>query len=396
MPTNRVINVWSRSLSDVVGVFTLMIVVPNFVAAQTAPTTAPKTPTGYVMATQPRAWHFPQDHGRHDGFKTEWWYFSGNLADAAGRAFGFQLTFFRVSVSPLNVPPTSSLYLGDIHFAHAAVSDLSGQRFYFKDIIQPKPTSQPAAEQDRLAVALDDWSATMLPTANEKSGDIVLSASDPSLAIHLTCQPGVGPVLEGPGGVSRKGEQPDQASYYYSLIRMPTAGTLTAGGKTFTVTGQTWMDHEFSSNALGPDQVGWDWVGLSLKDGRSLMIYRLRNKNIDASFLSGTLIDAAGHPTYLDEHQFTFVGSDPWKSPSGGAYPQTWSLRVAGLPPMTVRSRMPGQELRTDHTTKIDYFEGSCGVFGPAGEPLGDGYLEMTGYVKPMNPFKARVLGIGY
>jgi predicted secreted hydrolase len=351
----------------------------------TAPTTQAtpeRTPTGYLTAIQPRNWAFPRDHGRHDGFKTEWWYFSGNLADETGRKFGFQLTFFRVAITPVYMPANSVLSLGDFYFANAAVSDLDGKQFHFKDRMQPQQAKVAASATDTLDVALGDWSARLAP-----SGAITLDATDSAFAIHLNCDKGVGPVLQGPGGVNRKGREPGQASYYYSYVHLPTAGTLTVEGRTFRVTGRTWMDHEFSSNALSPQQVGWDWVGLTLNDGKSLMVYRLRNKSGGADFMSGTLIDAAGQPTYLTDQQIRFEGSAPWKSPSGGAYPQTWSLTVPGEPALTIQSRLPGQELRTGSTTHIDYFEGSCDVLGPAGTPLGDGYLEMTGYSHPLNPF---------
>jgi predicted secreted hydrolase len=355
-----------------------------------------KTAAGYLMATVPRQWSFPSDHGRHDGFKTEWWYFTGNVADNVGRKFGYQLTFFRVSISPIAIAHDSPVSPGDFYFAHLAVSDLDGGQshegdFHFKDRMDHEAAGVAASSTDTLDVSLRDWSAK-LQSAHALPGGpgndlISLEATDSGFGIHLACSGDASPVLQGPGGINKKGRERIQASYYYSMPRLPTSGTIVVGGQTFHVTGQSWMDHEFSSNAIGANQVGWDWVGVRLDDGRSLMVYRLRNKAGDSDFLSGTVIDASGNAKYLTDQQITFTGRSPWKSESGGSYPQVWSLNVAGLPPLLIHSRMPGQELRTAATTRIDYFEGSCDVTTPDHDPVGEGYLEMTGYAKPIDPF---------
>jgi predicted secreted hydrolase len=381
----------SRNAKIFADVTTLLcIALLNGVAMGDAPTAArpaagqgaaDKTADGYLMATAPRQWSFPRDHGRHDGFKIEWWYFSGNVADDAGRKFGYQLTFFRGAIAPLASEDMTPWSVGNVYVAHAAVSDLAAGKFHYKDRLKYGFKGLATSASNTLDVSLLDWSAKLL------QGDAIsLNANDASFGIHLKCSDrGVGPVLEGPGGVNQKGPERGQASYYYSMPRMPTSGTIVVDGQSFHVTGQTWMDHEFSSNALGPDQIGWDWVGLTLADGRDLMVYRIRNKSAGADFVSGTLIDAAGHPKYLNGQDIALQGRSPWKSDSGASYPQVWSLAVAGLPPLTIHSRMPGQELRTDATTKIDYFEGSCDVTTAGGQPAGEGYLEMTGYAKRMN-----------
>lgn len=329
----------------------------------------------YLQALHPRDWSFPADHGRHDGYKTEWWYFTGNLRDADGREFGYQLTFFRTALAPHATTRPSPWALTDLYFAHAAISDLSAQKFVFKDRLERGRPGLAWASDKSLDVMLLDWSAQM------KGDQIALRASEPGLKIELTCGPGRGPILQGPGGVNLKGREPGQASYYYSMTRLPTSGILTIDGHAYQVTGLSWMDHEFSSNALSSQQIGWDWMGLQLSDGTDLMIYRLRNKQGGTDYLSGTRITPDGKPHYLAATDIQMEGSHNWTSrSSGGTYPQQWTLKVKGMPDLIVTSAMPGQELITANSTDVTYFEGAAHVTGSDGRARGEGYLEMTGY----------------
>jgi predicted secreted hydrolase len=321
----------------------------------------------------PRQWSFPRDHGRHDGFQIEWWYFTGNLKDQAGRKFGYQLTFFRSALSPREVTRPSPWASSSVYFAHAAISDIQSQHFIFKDRLERERPKLAFASDKNLDVLLLDWSAKL------DDGKIHLHSAERDFQIDLTCSDGRGPILQGPGGVNAKGHEPGQASYYYSMTRLKTAGVLAVGEKQFSVQGNTWMDHEFSSNALGKDQVGWDWMGLQLNDGTDLMIYRMRNAAGESDHLSGTEITPDSQPHYLSAADISLDGSNPWKSPvSGSSYPQQWSLRCKGLAPLTVRSLMPGQELNTKESTNVTYFEGASEVLDEKGLPTGEGYLEIT------------------
>jgi predicted secreted hydrolase len=329
----------------------------------------------FLQAVHPRDWSFPRDHGRHDGFKTEWWYFTGNLRDSNGREFGYQLTFFRTAFAAQPTTRPSPWALSDLYFAHAAISDVADQKFIFKDRLERGRPGLAWASDKTLDVSLLDWSAQM------KGDRIELRADEPGLKIELTCGPGRGPILQGPGGVNLKGREPGQASYYYSMTRLPTSGALAVEGHSYQVTGLSWMDHEFSSNALGAGQVGWDWMGLQLFDGTDLMIYRLRNKQGGTDYLSGTRITPDGKPHYLTAAEIHLQGSHNWTSPSSrAAYPQQWQLNVKGMPDMMVTSAMPGQELITASSTNVTYFEGAAQVSDVDGRPEGAGYLEMTGY----------------
>jgi predicted secreted hydrolase len=333
----------------------------------------------FSQALHPRPWSFPRDHGRHDGFKTEWWYFTGNLRDSAGRLFGYQITFFRTALAPTATTRPSPWAFRDLYFAHAAVSDIAAGKFHFAERLQRGRPGLAWASDKTMDVVLADWSGKM-----DDAGRIELHAADDAFAIDLHCDRGRGPILQGPGGVNAKGHQPGEASYYYSMTRLPTRGTLRVGDERFTVAGPTWMDHEFSSNALGKQQVGWDWMGLDLTNGDDLMVYRMRTAIGGTDYLSGTLITPDGKPHYLSAADLSLTGSDIWKSPSsGGAYPQTWRLTVARVGTFTIKSRMPGQELITKRSN-ITYFEGSAVVRDDNGHPAGEGYLEMTGYAKPV------------
>jgi len=361
------------------------LVMTIFISADALGNDRPNEPppnAHFQQALAPRTWSFPRDHGRHDGFKTEWWYFTGNLVDESGRTFGYQLTFFRTSLIPTATSRPSGWAMHDLYFAHAAISDIANQKFLFKDQLSRGRAALAESSDETMSVRLLDWTATMTDAS------IDLHARDEHFSIDLQCHDGRGPILQGPGGVNAKGREPGQASYYYSMTRLKTSGVLTIDGKQFHVTGHSWMDHEFSSNALSADQVGWDWVGLSLADGNDLMIYRLRNRAGGADYLSGTLIKPDGTPVYLSAHDITLEPSNPWTSPaSGAAYPQQWKMSVTGLQKFVVRSRMVGQELNTSASTKVDYFEGSAEVVDTEGRIIGEGYLEMTGYGKSLGKF---------
>jgi predicted secreted hydrolase len=329
----------------------------------------------------PRTWSFPRDHGRHDGFKTEWWYFTGNLREkSTGRRFGYQLTFFRSSLVPRTATRPSAWAANDLYFAHAAISDVEGKHFVFADRLSRGRAELAAASDRTMDVVLKDW-WTKLDEGNR----FRMSARDEKLGIDLTAGMGRGPILQGPGGVNAKGQNAGQASYYYSMTRLPTTGTLTVEGKTFAVEGLSWLDREFSSNPLGETQAGWDWLALSLEDGTDLMLYRLRDKQGRTDYLSGTQVDRDGKVTYLLGKDITLTPAEPWRSDvSGATYPQRWTITCPGVPKLTVQTRLPDQELQTPNSTDVTYYEGTVGVTDDAGRAVGEGYLEMTGYAKAM------------
>jgi len=326
----------------------------------------------YQQAIAPRDWSFPRDHGRHDGFRLEWWYFTGNLADDAGRRFGYQLTFFRSQLSPEAPKRQSPWAMNNLYFAHLALADVQSKTFFYRDITSRAREGLASASDSTLNVQLKDWSAVLTDNTT------TLRAATPDFSIDLACEMEA-PVFQGPRGLSQKGPNPGQASYYYSLPTMATRGTITLHGKTFHLTGLTWMDHEFSSNLLADTQTGWDWISLQFLDGRALMIYRLRNiDGTDTRF--GSLVDQRGLVKYLRPTDIQMSGDEPAAAPSGAQYPQHWHLRVKDLPEFDVHTLLTNCELQTGDSTKVTYYEGPIDAVDPQKKLLAKGYLEMTGY----------------
>jgi predicted secreted hydrolase len=329
--------------------------------------------TGFARAEAPRAFVFPRDHGPHPAFRTEWWYWTGNLAAPDGRRFGFQLTFFRTALTAEAPARGSAWGAHQVYLAHFAVTDVAGRRFGAWSRTERFALGLAGAQPEPFRVWVDDWEArgegaTGLP--------VRLRASEGDTAIDLTLESGKPVVLQGERGLSRKGAEPGNASYYYSLTRMPARGSVTVGGRRFEVTGLAWMDREWSTSALGTELAGWDWVALQLDDGRDLMFYRLRRTDGSADrFSAGAIVDSAGGARALSLDEVTLEPVDTWTSPRSGArYPARWRLSIAGLGlDLQMAPVLTDQEL--DVGTR--YWEGAVVV---AGTVAGRGYVEMVGY----------------
>jgi len=320
---------------------------------------------------------FPRDHASHPDKKIEWWYYTGNVATASGRRFGYQVTFFRVGIDAAPVNP-SRWAVRDIYMAHLAVSDPEGRRYRFDERLSRGGPGLSGAATDRYRVWNDDWRAGL-----DASGRHELSASAPGASVQLTLDEGKPPVVNGINGISQKGARPGNASHYYSLTRMPTRGTITVDGEQFDVTGESWMDHEFGTSFLEPEQQGWDWLSLQLDDNRELMLYQLRRSDGSRDpRSSGTLVDARGGSRHLTAADFTLTPGQTFKAPSGATYPVGWTIAVPGEQiVLTVTTPLENQELATTGAG-IAYWEGMVRVAGTAGgrAVTGRGYLEMTGY----------------
>lgn len=335
---------------------------------------------GYARALEPRTFRFPADHGPHPEFRTEWWYYTGSLETAEGRRFGFQLTFFRSALAPEMPARESAWATRQAWLAHFTVSDVQGGTFRSFERWGRGALGLAGARAEPFRVWLKDWTAESVPG---QAPPMHLRASEDGVGIDLVLRPGKPPVLQGERGLSRKSAEPGNASYYYSLTRMPARGTVRVGGERFAVTGLAWMDREWSTSALGRDQVGWDWFSLQLSDGWDVMLYRLRKKDgTDDPASSGTLIDPAGKSRALSLADFAIDGSGAWRSPRSGArYPDRWRLRVPAEDlDLTVRPLLADQEL----DVSIRYWEGAVAVEGAHhGRPVqGRGYVELTGYTE--------------
>ena len=327
----------------------------------------------------------PADHASHPDYKLEWWYYTGNLDGPQGERFGFQVTFFRVGVDP-NPAGRSRWAVRDLFMTHVALTDARGRRYLFAERLNRSGPGWAGAETERYHVWNEDWQASLDGQAHRLRASAVSNGEDGTrFGLDLTLDETMPPALHGDRGYSRKGTDPGNASHYYSLPRMPTRGTVTLEGKTFMVTGLSWMDHEFGTSFLEPGQVGWDWFAVQLSDGRSLMLYRFRRSDQARDpRSSGTLIDANGRTTAVNFEQVTMTPQRTWTSPTSRAtYPIGWTLSLPREQlELTVAPVLENQELQTTESTGVTYWEGAIDVSGTsAGRPVtGRGYLEMTGY----------------
>jgi predicted secreted hydrolase len=334
---------------------------------------------GFARATAPRPFVFPQDHGPHQDFATEWWYYTGNLDTAEGRHFGFQLTFFRFGLAPRLPERPSDWGAANIYMAHFALSDVAGQKFYAFDRFSRGAAGLAGAEADPFRVWLEDWRAEGLGGALPMR----LGAAQGEVAIDLTLDGGKPVVLQGDRGLSQKSAEVGNASYYYSFTRMPSRGTIRVGGANYTVTGLSWMDREWSTSSLAQNLVGWDWFALQLSDGREVMYYHLRDKNGGADpFSSGTIVAANGATRRFARDEVTIEVLDTWISQrNGGRYPARWRMRVPSAAiDLTITPYLADQEL----PLATVYWEGASRIAGTAdGQPVsGNGYVELTGYAE--------------
>ncbi|MBX0326144.1 carotenoid 1,2-hydratase [Oscillochloris sp. ZM17-4] len=335
---------------------------------------------GYERALAPRPFTFPQDHGPHPAFLTEWWYFTGNLDDDAGRHFGYQLTLFRRALVPTAPARDSAWATRDIYMGHLALADVAGDQFYAYERFSRGADGLAGASGDPFRVFLENWS---VEGAGPEGMDMRLRAAQGDVAIDLRAVNSAPPVLQGDAGLSQKGPTPGNASYYYSLPRMATEGEVRVGETRYRVSGLSWMDREWSTSSLEGDVSGWDWFALQLDDGSSLMFYRLRQPGGAVSpYTAGSLVAADGAQVRLSREDVQVDVLDSWRSPRGGAsYPARWRLRVpAEQIDLEIIPYLADQELQVS----VVYWEGAVQVTGTrAGAPLGgSGYVELTGYAE--------------
>ena len=334
---------------------------------------------GFARADAPRRFSFPEDHGPHPGFRNEWWYFTGNLQAADGRRFGYQLTFFRSALTPNPVPRESAWGTNEVYMAHFAVTDVADKRFRFAERFSRAALGLAGAGGRPLEINLENWSA------RERKGEPLrmrLSAAEGDMAIELDLASLKRVILNGEGGLSRKSAARGNASYYYSIPRLATSGTIRLGRESFPVAGLSWLDREWSTSALDRDQEGWDWFALHLDDGRDIMFYQLRRRDGGSDpFSSGTLVAADGSYRHLRRDEVHLEVAGWWTSPTSGArYPSGWRMRIPsqGIE-LEIKPRLADQEL----TTGFRYWEGAVELRGFGSTPGGAGYLEMTGYQSP-------------
>jgi len=326
---------------------------------------------------------FPVDHYVHPGFKTEWWYYTGNLETADGRRLGYQLTFFRRGLRPPGAEPSEAVFVRDwFAFGHFAVSDLDAEEFHHgQRVVRGGFGEAEFPAEGELVARIEDWTARL-------DGEVwVLEAAEPDFGISLRLQPVKGPVLQGEAGYSQKAAGADQASMYYSVTRLETTGTVRIGEREWEVRGLSWMDREWATNQLAEDQAGWDWFSLQADDGSDWMVYQLRKKNGETDPASkGLWWPGNGEPEVVRYPTFELEPVRWWEAPDGARYPVGWNLTMPekGVA-IRVEAALDDQELRID---PIRYWEGAVTFEGTReGAPFtGRGYLEMTGYAGALTP----------
>ncbi len=345
--------------------------------------------TGFTRAITPLAWEFPRDFGAHPDYQTEWWYYTGNLQTDDGQRFGYQFTIFRRGITPEFATSAESEWRStQLYMAHFAITDAADGRFFHEErFARGGAELAGAVVEPTYRTWLEGWQVIGLNTdATERQITAAMTSNEDGAAIDLTLSIVKPLALQGENGdgLSAKSEEAGNASHYYSLTRMPTRGTITIGGETFAVSGASWMDHEFSTSALGGDALGWDWFGLQFDDNREMMIgqIRLNDGGRDPNF-GGLLVYPDGTTRYLRADSFTLTPTGTWTSPhSGGVYPSGFdvSVDVGEAQPLrfTVTPVLADQEL---YGGGIVYWEGSVQI---SGDVSGYGYVELTGYVDAM------------
>jgi predicted secreted hydrolase len=315
---------------------------------------------GYSVAIEPRSFRFPADHGPHPGFRNEWWYLTGNLDGEQGQRFGFELTFFRFSLSPGAVQYSekqarSNWQTDQVYIAHFAVTDKNKEQFHVAQRFSRGALGLAGARSEPFIVWTEDWSVREVQSDEVEARGAVrweLTASDPDFALHLYLTGEKPAVLNGIDGLSQKSSRPGNASYYYSISRLRSEGTLHTAGRDHKVSGLSWLDREFR-----------------------------RNDGSQDPHSAGTWISREGEARHLSSDEVEIVITGEWESPEGGSYPSGWEISVPNLDlNLTVQPLIDDQEL----FTTVRYWEGAVDVTGERNHQAieGRGYVELTGYAR--------------
>lgn len=357
------------------------------VLAMAGATTAATTTAwpGSTHALPARALAFPRDHGSHPELRTEWWYITGH-AQASGREWGFQVTFFRSRVDAAQ-GIQSAFAAKQLLFAHAALTDLKGRRLHHDQRIARAGFGVAQASETDTAIRLQDWRLVRSDLPDGKGGRYTAHIEGEHFGLQLQCDATQPVLLQGREGLSRKGPESTQASYYYSQPQLAVGGAIVLDGQRMAIapgSGRAWMDHEWSEALMHPEARGWDWIGMNLLDGSALTAFHLRREDGSALWGGGSF-RAPGQAAarIFDAGEVVFTAQRWWTSPvSGARYPVQWRVQTpVGV--FEVRSLLDSQELDSSASTGAIYWEGLSELVHD-GRVVGKGYLEMTGYARAL------------
>ena len=314
---------------------------------------------------------FPRDHGSHPRFRTEWWYVTGWVQDEAGADFGVQVTFFRNRPGVAEDNP-SAFAPRQLLFAHAAIAEVAQGKLRHDQRTSRAMFDLAGADEATTRVWIGDWSLAL------EGGVYRARIPARGFALDLAFEPTQPLLLQGDAGYSRKGPLPQQSSFYYSRPQLGVRGTLALGTRRASITGHAWLDHEWSSEVMASDAVGWDWIGINLDGGGALMAFRMRDAQGRAIWAGGARRDAAGTRVFAPD-EVAFASRRQWTSPrTGFTYPVEVVVTAGGIE-YTVTPLLDDQELDSRGSTGVVYWEGAVRA-SQAGRPAGRGYLELTGY----------------
>ena len=335
----------------------------------------------FEKAIKQKIFIFPKDHGPHPEFKTEWWYFTGNLVSEDGKEFGYQFTIFRTALSKNKNNRRSEWNSNQIYMAHFAVTDISQNKFYFQERFSRDGNELAGAQINPLKIWLEDWQVAQL--SNKYIFDLPvlnIKVKTEKVGINFILESTKPMVLQGDNGLSQKGKQIGNASYYYSYTRLKTFGQIVIKGKEFNVNGFSWMDREWSTSALSGDQKGWDWFALQLDDNTEIMYYQMRKSDGSPDIFSkGVVVNQNGTSELIKKEVVALNITENWESSNGTIYPSGWNLKI---PSKNIDLNISPAIKNQYMDITIKYWEGAVKVGGiKNGSPItGRGYVELTGY----------------
>lgn len=335
----------------------------------------------FSKAIEKRKLVFPDDHGAHPDFRTEWWYFTGNLTSDDNRKYGYQFTIFRTALTKEKTERNSEWNSNQIYMAHFAVTDISNNKFYYDEKFSREGNNLAGVQINPFKVWLEDWQ--IVQTENKVFFDlpvINLKAKTDKAEINFSLEAIKSIVLQGDEGLSQKGKQPGNASYYYSYTRLKTNGKIILDGKEFSVEGSSWMDREWSTSALSENQKGWDWFALQFDDNTEIMYYQMRkNDGSPDVFSKGVLVDESGKSQLIKKDDVILTVKDNWLSPTEEKYPSGWRLQI---PEKEIDLNITPAVKNQLMNVAVRYWEGSVEIKGTRSGSIinGRGYVELTGY----------------